>query len=85
MQELAPDAAAASGLELADGVYANEKTLQSSVAFLRNTLAGLGFCTELNLLGAEPSDVVATCNTIYGLLLQHQKDSRFREAIKAGE
>ena len=50
-QELAPGAA---GLDLADGMYASEETLQSSVAFLRNTLAGLGFCTELNLLSAEP-------------------------------
>jgi len=32
--------------------------------------AGLGFCQDLNLLSVEPADVVATCNTIYGLLLQ---------------
>ena len=33
-------------------------------------IAGLGFCQDLNLLSVEPADVVATCNTIYGLLLQ---------------
>eukprot|EP00887_Chlorella_sp_A99_P003392 scaffold7.g3392.t1 len=98
-------------VELADGVYASEETLHTSVAFLRNTLAGaswrppsclqlsataslscslpcqhapgLGFCQELNLLSTDPSDVVSVCNTIYGLLLQHQKDSKFKEQIKA--
>ncbi|PRW33828.1 Afadin- and alpha-actinin-binding [Chlorella sorokiniana] len=68
--------------ELVEGVYASESTLHSSVAYLRNTLAGLGFCQDLNLLSVEPVDVVATCNTIYGLLLQHQKDCKFREQLK---
>ncbi|EFN57131.1 hypothetical protein CHLNCDRAFT_51197 [Chlorella variabilis] len=68
--------------ELMEGLYASESTLHSSVAFLRNTLAGLGFCQDLNLLSTEPSDVVSTCNTIYGLLLQHQKDCKFREQLK---
>ena len=141
--------------ELMEGLYASESTLHSSVAFLRNTLAGalvppagrrrgvaaprhsrgpnsaaqqlrgapsvcsashacrvhappvwllpctlplphtaaapphraaagLGFCQDLNLLSTEPSDVVSTCNTIYGLLLQHQKDCKFREQLKQG-
>ncbi|KAL4425210.1 hypothetical protein ABPG75_009226 [Micractinium tetrahymenae] len=68
--------------ELVEGAYASEDTLHSSVAFLRNTLTGLGFCQDLNLLSPQPSDVVSTCNTIYGLLLQHQKDCRFREQLK---
>lgn len=46
--------------------------------------AGLGFCQDLNLLSTDPADVVATCNTIYGLLLQHQKDNRFKEQLKNG-
>ncbi|KAI3435003.1 hypothetical protein D9Q98_003055 [Chlorella vulgaris] len=68
--------------ELMEGVYASESTLHSSVAFLRSTLAGLGFCQDLNLMSSEPADVVSTCNTIYGLLLQHQKDCKFREQLK---
>ncbi|KAL4435589.1 hypothetical protein ABPG77_002552 [Micractinium sp. CCAP 211/92] len=68
--------------ELVEGAYASEDTLHSSVAFLRNTLTGLGFCQDLNLMSLQPSDVVSTCNTIYGLLLQHQKDCRFREQLK---
>ena len=47
--------------------------------------AGLGFCRELNLLSQEPGNVVSTCNTIYGLLLQHQRDARYREQLKQGE
>lgn len=70
--------------ELMEGVYASESTLHSSVAFLRSTLAGLGFCQDLNLMSSEPADVVSTCNTIYGLLLQHQKDCKFREQLKQG-
>ena len=46
--------------------------------------AGLGFCQDLNLLSTNPEDVVQTCNTIYGLLLQHQKDSRFKDQLKTG-
>jgi hypothetical protein len=46
--------------------------------------AGLGFCQDLNLLSTDPADIVQTCNTIYGLLLQHQKDSRFKEQLKTG-
>ncbi|PSC67427.1 afadin alpha-actinin-binding [Micractinium conductrix] len=68
--------------ELMEGAYASEETLHSSVAFLRNTLTGLGFCRELNLLSQEPGNVVSTCNTIYGLLLQHQRDARYREQLK---
>ncbi|GAB4815629.1 hypothetical protein N2152v2_008085 [Parachlorella kessleri] len=68
---------------LAGASFASADTLNTSVAFLRNTLAGLGFCQDLNLLSTDPEDVVQTCNTIYGLLLQHQKDSRFKDQLKA--
>lgn len=47
--------------------------------------AGLGFCQDLNLLSTEPADIVETCNMVYGLLLQHQKDSKFKEQLKNGE
>ena len=46
--------------------------------------AGLGFCQDLNLLSSDPADVVSVCNTIYGLLLQHQRDSKFKEQLKHG-
>ena len=69
---------------LPEGVYISEATLQSSLAYLRTTLAEMGLCCDLDLMSTEPADVVAACNTIYGLLLQHQKDGKFKEQLKQG-
>lgn len=68
--------------ELVEGSYASEETLHSSVAFLRNTLAAAGVSQDLDLLSREPRDVVNACNTVYGLLLQHQRDAKFKEQLK---
>ena len=68
-----------------EGVYASEETLHSSLAFLQDTLAAMGLCeAPINLASTEPADVVATCNTIYGLLQQHQRDARFKDQLKQG-
>jgi hypothetical protein len=128
--------AQAAATELVEGSYASEETLHSSVAFLRNTLAGAqaayprrtpslpschrppdawaacargrpprpeaahvlvtpthppappaaaGVSQDLDLLSREPRDVVNACNTVYGLLLQHQRDAKFKEQLKTGE
>lgn len=45
----------------------------------------MGLCEHLDLQSNDPADLVTTCNTIYGLLLQHQRDAKFKEQLKQGE
>jgi hypothetical protein len=33
----------------------------------------------------DPQHVVETCNAIYGLLLQHEKDVEYKETLKQGK
>ena len=59
------------GTGSAGGAPGNQLTARAPpLAAVCLSPAGLGFCQELNLMSTEPSDVVSTCNTIYGLLLQ---------------
>lgn len=42
----------------------------------------MGLCENINLQSNKSSDLVSTCNVIYGLLLQHQKDIKFKDQLK---
>lgn len=69
---------------MTDGNYASEDNLQGSIAFLRQVLGNMGLCKDLNLQSSDPADVVESCNTIYGLLLQNQQDAKYKEQMKQG-
>ena len=62
--------------------YASEDSIYTSVAFLQETLSGMGLGDDLNLLSAEPADVASTCNALYALLLQHHKDTQYKEQLR---
>lgn len=62
--------------------YASEDSIYTSVAFLQETLSGMGLGEDLNLLSAEPADVASTCNALYALLLQHHKDTQYKEQLR---
>ncbi|KAG7673019.1 hypothetical protein Ndes2437B_g01126 [Nannochloris sp. 'desiccata'] len=61
---------------------ASEASIHTSVAFLQDTLTGMGLSDELNLMSSEPADVATTCNALYALLLQHQKDAQYKEQLR---
>lgn len=48
----------------------------------RTAERGLG--GDLELLSIKPQDVAVTCNTIYGLVVQQQKETSFRDQLKQG-
>lgn len=68
-----------------DGSYASEENLQSSVAYLKSAVAGLGLCQDLNLMSTNAADVVQTCNVMYTLLSKHQQDNRYKDQLKHGK
>jgi X breakpoint 2-interacting protein len=61
---------------------ASEASIHTSVAFLQDTLTGMGLSDELNLMSSNPADVATTCNTLYALMLQHQKDAQYKEQLR---
>ncbi len=61
---------------------ASEASIHTSVAFLQDTLTGMGLSEELDLMSSEPADVATTCNALYALLLQHQKDAQYKEQLR---
>uniref|UniRef100_A0A1D2A7K6 Uncharacterized protein n=1 Tax=Auxenochlorella protothecoides TaxID=3075 RepID=A0A1D2A7K6_AUXPR len=62
--------------------FASADSIVSSILYLKSVLASQGFGHELNLLSTDPDDVAATCNIIYGLMAQQQRDHTFREHLK---
>lgn len=42
----------------------------------------MGLCRKLRLSSNDPRDVVTTANVIYGLLLQHEQDSTYKDGLK---
>jgi len=42
----------------------------------------MGLSDELHLMSSKPADVATTCNALYALLLQHQKDAQYKEQLR---
>ena len=63
--------------------YATEDTLHSDMSFLQRTLVDMQLInSSLNLLNPTKKDAVTTCNAIYTLLLEHQRDMQFKDSLK---
>lgn len=62
----------------------SKTSLSSSMNFISSALKRLGISDSLNLMSNDPQHVVETCNAIYGLLLQHEKDVEYKETLKKG-
>jgi len=63
----------------------SKNSLSSSITFISSALKRLGISDNLNLMSNDPQHVVETCNAIYGLLLQHEKDVEYKEILKKGK
>lgn len=63
----------------------SKNSLSSSIKFISSALKRLGISDNLNLMSNDPQHVVETCNAIYGLLLQHEKDVEYKEILKKGK
>ena len=61
-----------------------KNSLPNSLSFLSSALQRLGITDKLNLQSSDPDDVVETCNAIYHLLLQHEKDTEYKNQLKSG-
>ncbi|KAK9817129.1 hypothetical protein WJX72_009977 [[Myrmecia] bisecta] len=60
-------------------VFATSTTLESSISYLRSTLATFGFPDNLHLQSPTPQQVADSCNILYALLQQRQKDIEARK------
>lgn len=63
----------------------SKNSLSSSIKFISSALKRLGITDSLNLMSNDPQHAVETCNAIYGLLLQHEKDVEYKETLKKGK
>ncbi|CAM6047426.1 unnamed protein product [Sphagnum compactum] len=62
-----------------EDVFADVHNLDHCIKYLNQSLVTFGFPSALNLLSAEPASVVRTCNCIYAMLQQRQRDVEYRE------
>lgn len=60
--------------------FADVTNLDHCIKYLNQSLVTFGFPAALDLVSNNPASVVRTCNCIYALLQQRQKDIEFREA-----
>ncbi|CAA0809724.1 Afadin/alpha-actinin-binding protein [Striga hermonthica] len=63
-----------------ENVFANLNNLEHCAKYLNNTLVTFGFPASLDLFANDPVSVARTCNCIYALLQQRQRDVEFRES-----
>ncbi|KAL6523378.1 hypothetical protein OROGR_016981 [Orobanche gracilis] len=67
-------------LGMSEYAFANLNNLEHCAKYLNNTLVTSGFPASLDLFANDPVSVARTCNCIYGLLQQRQRDVEFRES-----
>ncbi|XP_057545507.1 uncharacterized protein LOC130824489 isoform X2 [Amaranthus tricolor] len=68
-----------SGFAMSETNFANESNLDHCIKYLNQTLVIFGFSASLDLFANDPVSVARTCNCIYSLLQQRQRDIEFRE------
>ncbi|KAL6843253.1 hypothetical protein ACP4OV_026966 [Aristida adscensionis] len=62
------------------GAFANAGNLEHCARYLNQTLVTFGFPASLDLFATDPVSIARTCNCIYALLQQRQRDLEFRES-----
>ncbi|OAY68200.1 Afadin- and alpha-actinin-binding protein [Ananas comosus] len=74
----APGGAAPIGI--GEHSFADVGNLEHCAKYLNQTLVTFGFPASLDLFANDPVSVARTCNCIYSLLQQRQRDIEFRES-----
>eukprot|EP00250_Pteridium_aquilinum_P020912 c24989_g11_i1 orf=271-1578(+) len=63
-----------------DIAFADVNNLDHCIKYLNQSLVTFGFPAALDLISNNPASVVRSCNCIYALLQQRQKDIEFRDS-----
>ncbi|KAJ3693395.1 hypothetical protein LUZ60_008875 [Juncus effusus] len=64
---------------ISENAFANANNLEHCAKYLNQTLVTFGFPASLDLFATDPVSIARTCNCIYALLQQRQRDIEFRE------
>ncbi|EXB54737.1 hypothetical protein L484_012837 [Morus notabilis] len=76
--DLRPSSQSAFGM--GEYAFADVGNLEHCVKYLNQTLVTFGFQASLDLFGSDPVSIARTCNCIYALIQQRQRDVEFRES-----
>ncbi|KAF5954810.1 hypothetical protein HYC85_007666 [Camellia sinensis] len=60
--------------------FADVGNLEHCAKYLNQTLVTFGFPASLDLFASDPVSIARTCNCVYALLQQRQRDIEFRES-----
>ncbi|KFK27288.1 hypothetical protein AALP_AA8G363000 [Arabis alpina] len=63
-----------------DYTFANVDNLEHCAKYLNQTMVTFGFPASLDLFSNDPVSISRTCNCMYSLLQQRQRDIEFRES-----
>ncbi|XP_042966108.1 uncharacterized protein LOC122299733 [Carya illinoinensis] len=76
----APFATTQSGSTIGEYAFADVGNLEHCAKYLNRTLVTYGFPASLDLFANDPVSVARTCNCLYSLLQQRQRDVEFRDS-----
>ncbi|KAK6944573.1 Afadin/alpha-actinin-binding, partial [Dillenia turbinata] len=69
-----------STFRIGEHTFADAGNLEHCAKYLNQTLVTFGFPASLDLFAGDPISIARTCNCIYSLLQQRQRDIEFRES-----
>ncbi|PON75936.1 Afadin/alpha-actinin-binding [Parasponia andersonii] len=69
-----------SAFGMGEYTFADVGNLEHCVKYLNQTLVTFGFPASLDLFANDPVSVARTCNCMYALIQQRQRDVEFRES-----
>ncbi|KAJ7979456.1 Afadin-and alpha-actinin-binding protein [Quillaja saponaria] len=69
-----------SGVTMGEYTFADTGNLEHCAKYLNQSLITYGFPASLDLFANDPVSIARTCNCIYFLLQQRQRDVEFRES-----
>uniref|UniRef100_A0A5B7APX4 Putative afadin-and alpha-actinin-binding protein isoform X2 n=1 Tax=Davidia involucrata TaxID=16924 RepID=A0A5B7APX4_DAVIN len=69
-----------SSFGISEYTFADVGNLEHCAKYLNQTLVTFGFPASLDLFANDPVSIARTCNCIYSLLQQRQRDIEFRES-----
>ncbi|KAL8128519.1 hypothetical protein V2J09_017674 [Rumex salicifolius] len=65
---------------MSEFTFADVNNLEHCTKYLNQTLVTFGFPASLDLFATDPVSIARTCNCMYSLLQQRQRDMEFRES-----
>ncbi|XP_042476286.1 afadin- and alpha-actinin-binding protein-like [Macadamia integrifolia] len=68
------------GFGIGEYTFADGGNLEHCAKYLNQTLVTFGFPASLDLFATDPISIARTCNCIYFLIQQRQRDIEFRES-----